>query len=63
MITTEFFKTLAEAKAFQPKAVATEVFGLDLPKTVKKFREWQNDAIACGRHEAEAARAVVVIYR
>ena len=63
MITIEFFKTLAEAKAFQPKAVATEVFGLDLPKTVKKFREWQNDAIACERHEAKIARALVVIYR
>lgn len=63
MISTVFFKTLQEAQAFQPRCVAKEVYSLDMPKTAKKFREWQDDAIAWERHEALDARAVVVIYR
>jgi hypothetical protein len=63
MATTEFFKTLAEAEAFQPICLGKDVFGLDKPGTVRKFREWQDDAIANERYYAEKARAVVVIYR
>jgi len=64
MITTEFFKTLEEAKAFKPcRCLGFEVYGLDKPRTSKKFREFQDDAIACERYYVENARAVVVIYR
>lgn len=64
MISTEFFPTLAEAEAFFPtRCNGWDIFSLDKPCTVKKFREWQDDAIAYERHEAEKARAVVVIYR
>lgn len=64
MITTEFFLTLSEANAFIPaRCNGWDVFGLDKPGTVRKFREWQDDAISFERHEAEKARAVVVIYR
>ena len=65
MITTEFFKTLQEAKAFLPcRCRGWDVYSLDKPGTVNKFRVWQNDAIANERYaEAENARAVVVIYR
>ena len=64
MITTEFFKTVQEAKAFLPcRCNGWDIYSLDKPGTVKKFREWQDDAIACERNEAEKARAVVVIYR
>lgn len=64
MIATEFFKTLEEAKLFRPvRCIGLDVYGLDKPGTIKKFREWQDDAIAWERNEAETARAVVVIYR
>ena len=65
MITAEFFKTLQEAKTFQPCGCnGLNIYSLDKPGTVKKFREWQDDAIANERYaEAKNARAVVVIYR
>lgn len=64
MISTEFFKTLSEAKAFMPcRCLGWDVYSLDKPGTTRKFKEYQDDAIAYERYEAEKARAVVVIYR
>ena len=64
MVTTEFFESLAEAEAFQPSRVLdSEVYGLDKPGTVGKFREWQDEAVAWDRYYAYKARAVVVMWR
>lgn len=65
MPSTEFFKTLAEAEAFQPaRILGKEVYGLDKRGTAKKFREWRDDAISFARYaETKDARAVVVIWR
>lgn len=63
MITTEFFKTLKEAKGFKPICIDKEIYSLDLPGTEKKFRSEQNEALQYCRHEALNARAVVVMYR
>lgn len=64
MIVTEFFATLAEAKAFRPaRCAAWDIYGLDKPGTAKRFREWRDAAMAFERREAAKARAVVVIYK
>lgn len=64
MISTEFFDTLAEAKTFMPcRCRGWDIFSLDKPGTINKFKAYQDDAIAHERYYAEKARAVVVIYR
>lgn len=65
MISTEFFKTLKEANEFRPCGCRCwDVYSLDKPGTVNKFRAWQDDALAHDRYnEARDAHAVVVIYR
>ena len=60
---TEFFGTLTEAEAFRPVCSWKEVYGLDKPGTVNKFKDEQDEAIAWERYGAEKARAVVVFYR
>lgn len=66
-ITTEFFKTLEEAKAFKPtdiRGVYTEVYGLDKPGTVLAFISERDQAIYNEyRGEAKGSRAVVKIWR
>ena len=66
MAIAEFFKTIGEAErwaSYDMKHCITDVYGVDKPGTVRKFHEWQDDAIACGRHHAVNAKAVVVVYR
>lgn len=65
--TTEFFKTLEEAKAFKPTGIGgiyTEVYSLDKPGTVLAFISERDFAIynEC-RNEAKGARAVVKMWR
>ena len=64
-LSTEFFKTLQEAETFKPCGVCfKEIYSLDKRGTVKKFREYQDEAFFYGRNEAYNARAVVVfMYR
>ena len=66
-VSTEFFKTLEEAKAFKPTGIGgvyTEVYGLDKPGTVLAFISEKNQAIynEC-RGDAKGSRAVVKIWR
>ena len=65
---TEFFKTLAEAEAFSPCGVCwKEVYSLDKPGTIKKFKEYRDDAMFWERYRGgfleNEARAVVVFGR
>ena len=63
MITTEFFRTVKEAEAFQPCGVVwKEVYSLDKPGSERKFLEERDDAIS---HERKISgfRAVVKIWR
>lgn len=63
MITTEFFGTLAEAEAFQPCGIVwKEVYGLDRPGTVQKYRDELSDALAHERN-IDGCRAVVKMWR
>lgn len=66
-VSTEFFKTLEQAKKFKPTGIGgvyTEIYSLDKPGTVLAFISERDQAIynEC-RGEAKGSRAVVKIWR